>query len=1035
MLLFTIFSIDNVKADGTCVGDGCTTGEEGQDYNAIDKDGLGSGHGSCPNGLCAYNNGNEMAVEVKIAYVDNTGMDTYHTEVWTNNPSASGTITANGNRMVYKDFLPSGGSNYTGMGEAISAYFMGNNGANANSWYNAYADTSLATQNSSAINNAQYGTRIITTPVLSFIDHGKGNSYLTVKEVAARYNELTNKARFESIAKLFMTEYNDVGIMKGGLLNPLLVANLFSGYGYNIIDFMKYLGIKPTTVKAQPSCPGGSMSLNNPSANCTESLGGNTYSYSYTASGGSKASVHRQYGEDQNASGTGAYCKLYCQEYGTAVLPGALGTSVQLGSYIVWPTATTNETTKFTENMYPLKFSGRKECKLVLMPDKGNFPGQGCLQDPVAEYECLYDGTKVSGSKFACHISRSESISVVGTKKDHFNYTYEQARISNGQYFNKEGYCGTPAYVEGQATCPEGTWSKYKLDPIGNTHYNEAVYGKYNQLVKGISDQAEATASACRTEIALRPCQKLPYYQEECTAHDDKGFCTRTEMRPTCHFDYDNAVKAYAAAQAAYKGLESEIKEVKSNVTTCKSYIKNFNWARDILHEIGLCGNFSANASDYYHFSSTASFNYNSCGGEYSVGGNLNKENDVSYSCQGQCGGLGFELKPNYLTLRSLDTSSKLDGKVSQIQGRNINFVTNEVKYTTNSDYSYVDKKKNKYSKFKLNTNYIGIDNLKGGLAKVLPTDYSCNINDSSGNAISYDLEITNTSFGENNKFKVKGNSGDNYVCKYTVSKKNDGCECPQDTNMAGSDLMYYVKNDPISCADAQAKYCSGFTPQECKDCYYCPDGSNPVPMAACLKTGVGYAKCVSQVCGSEYKCKNTNGLRTGMDITDCVQTRIMQGQSVNEALNYCDSVICPIGKFIIYRTIKLENPFPGKEISKVAPGFNNDVVGRYPGTNWNGKILVNNKIRNNRSTSGTTIYNKREPLYTFVLTGTRIEALREYNKKQKDGYNDFTLECKKNNSSGCISYNVVHNNSLSGLSGGTCQNISLDNGFYTCDD
>ena len=59
MLLFTIFSIDNVKADGTCVGDGCTTGEEGQDYNAIDKDGLGSGHGSCPNGLCAYNNGNE----------------------------------------------------------------------------------------------------------------------------------------------------------------------------------------------------------------------------------------------------------------------------------------------------------------------------------------------------------------------------------------------------------------------------------------------------------------------------------------------------------------------------------------------------------------------------------------------------------------------------------------------------------------------------------------------------------------------------------------------------------------------------------------------------------------------------------------------------------------------------------------------------------------------------------------------------------------------------------------------------------------
>ena len=1032
ILLFVIFSVDNVRA--VSYPGGVDSGVDHSDTDGLANDGIGSGHGTCPNGLCTYNNGNEMAVEVKLAYVDNSGMDTYHTEVWTNNPSANGTITANGNRMVYKDFLPSGGSNYEAMASAIDSYFLGNNGANANAWYNAYADTILATQDANAINAAQYGTRIISTPVLGFIDHGKSNTYLTVKEVAARYNELTNKGRFEAIAKLFMTEYNDVGIMQGGVLNPLFVANLFSGYGYNIIDFMKFIGYRPNqVVKPQPSCPGGSMNLSNPNSNCTESLGGNTYTYSYTASGGGKANVHRQYGEDQNAAGTGAYCKLYCQEYGTAVLPGALGTSVQLGSYIVWPTAETNETSKFTKNMYPLKFSGRKECKLVLMPDKGNFPGQGCLQDPVAEYECLYDGTRVAGSKYACTISRSDSISVVGTKKDHFNYTYEQVRISNGQYFNKEAYCGAPAYANGVATCPEGQWSKYKLDPVGNTHYNEVVYGLYNRVVTNITQQAETTANACKLEISLRPCAKLPYY-ETVYEYGPSGIVTGSHQERTCHFDYDNAVVAYKAAQSTYKTLENEINEIKGNITTCKMYIKNFNWARDILNEIGLCGNFSANASDYYHFQTSASMSYQSCGKEYSVGGNLSKENDVTYSCEGQCGGLGFQLKPDYLTLQSLDTSGRLDGKVAQIQGRNINFVTNEVKYTTNSDYSYVNKKANKYSTSKLNSNFLEIFTRNNSLAKVLPTDYSCSINDISGNAISYDLEINNASFGENSRFKIKSESGNNYVCKYTVSKKNDGCECPQDTEMAGKDLMYYVANDPVSCADAQVKYCSSGEEQPFND-LYCPNMDNPIPLTSCLKTGIGYNRCVQLVCTDEYKCKNTNGLRTGMDITDCVQTRMAQGSTLNQALDYCDSVVCPIGKFIIYRTIRLENPFPGKEISKIAPGFNNDVIGRYPGSNWNGKELVKKKIRNNRTTSGTTIYNKKEPLYTFVLDGVKINEIREYNKKQKDGYNDFTLECKKKNSSGCISYVFVHNSNLSGLTGGTCQNISLDNGFYTCDD
>lgn len=1050
---------------------GADTGSEGQDNNALAGGNTGKGQGACPNGLCLWNNSNEMAVEVKMVYVANNGMQEYHTEVWTNNKAANGTVTSNGNVMVYKDFLPSGGDDYLAMANAVDAFFLSNGGANAMTWYNQYANTSLETQDSNALNPATVGTRIISTPVLSTLDHGL-YGHVTVKEIAQRYNELTNKSRFAAVIKLFMTEYTDVGIasmttaqlaaMSNDML-AFLALNPFNGLGYNIIDFMKLLGLKfPNNVrKPQPSCPGGSMSLSNPSANCDDAIGGLTYSYSYTASGGSQGNVHRQYGIDQNAPGTGAYCKLFCQEYGTAVLPGALADSVQLGSYIVWPTSSTNTTNKFPDaNNYPLKFSGKKSCKLVLMPDHNNFPGNGCLQDPVAEYMCIYDASKVSGSKYVCSRSTGNSIKYVGlTARDYAGVNYEKVRIANNNYFNEPSYCGNEKYgtesLKNNGKAGRSSYQLYKVDETAQ-YYNSNSYGidnysKYNKLIQNIETAARNAQTNCGkvtqgvldTANSNRKCQV-------CTHYDNAGNCQYTSFQ-LCDdvVAAKELVQVCTDADTAYQEAVDATKYIENSIATCRSYITDFNYARNILNEIGLCGNFSASGDDYYHFTSKASISYKN--GDYSVDGSLIKEESASIGCSGQCGGLSFKEKPDYTTFYTMDTPSILAGKVSQIENRTIVFTAETDVYGANSKYSYINKKKNEYSKSKLDSNYLEINTLSGELAKVLPTDYNIDIIDSSNNAIKYTMSLVDVTFGENNRFNVT-NSGD-YVCKYEMAKKNDGCVCPQDSKMPGKDLMGYVIEEPISCADAQIKYCDNNDEKKSDKPLFCPDMKTP--LTGCLNTGIGYQACVDLVCPGEYKCKNTNGLRTGMDITDCVQTKRAQGLSLDQALNYCDSVVCPIGKTIIYRTIKLENPFPSMDADNTITQknlkvhmFNNNVKGRYPGANWNGILTVYNKIRNNRSgrteknadgivnnnsaTTGTTIYQTKEPLYTFVLNGVTIKSIRDYNDKQTEGYNDFKLSCNKNNSAACIS-SFVHD-ARYGLVSGKCVDVDNRSGsFYTC--
>ncbi len=93
----------------------------------------------------------------------------------------------------------------------------------------------------------------------------------------------------------------------------------------------------------------------------------------------------------------------------------------------------------------------------------------------------------------------------------------------------------------------------------------------------------------------------------------------------------------------------------------------------------------------------------------------------------------------------------------------------------------------------------------------------------------------------------------------------------------------------------------------------------------------------------------------------------------------------------VIYRTISLDNPFPGESGE-----------GRLEGSNWIGNVIIfgdsmsykDAYIKNNRGVSGEKVYQER-PMFQFVLSASNIRAIRRYNKELKYNYNDFNLECE----------------------------------------
>lgn len=953
-------------------------------------------------------------------------------------------------------------------------------------------------------NNGELEYLVAQTAMWSYLNN---NDYETIingiADVYTRYSDNSGVAYNDIAARAqAIATYNTIS-------STSVSGTYYMWYSENIGEQAMISGLAECDPPQSATCPGGEMITTGSIGECNNKVGGETYTFQYLAISGSNDSVHQKYGEVTNASGTGAYCRLFCQEQADVTLPGLTTGTFQIGSYIVWPTSQSNSNSKFYANLYPLKFKGVKSCKLVLMPDDGNFPyagvstvlgNGGCNIDPVEEYN-----------------NRYQQMYQLGNTGDYAGVRYENVRIYNGKYDNEPEVCGI-LLDEGEVSKSSLSCGAIKYTvPATNQYYNSGYrYSYYEQKINEINIKADAWESAYQ---AWKPYeqykdQKEPYPCPSGAVINgvvQMTTCQRltanAETEKSLRSQKDSAANNYNSAVATFRNSSFQ-----RSISKCREYIELFNFEREILHELSLCGNYDGNETNY-NFESSASFSYNDK--EYHLNNALSQENATSYSCVGSCAGLNMKEKEELKLLSDLYTPAVLAGYVSQIENRDFQIQTNEINYTMTSNYKYINKKKNKYTTTGGGANYVQLG------VRVVPTSYNNPILDSLGNALKYQLKLFNLAFGENRKFGSdseyvcefdltkdiieqyyycpqdsdypnkeltmyikNGMSYDQAVAKYCYTTNNDECLCPPGTEKEGYDLSSYLGT--MTCGEAQRTKCGGtkvdpprcpkpnddkllepclngsYDGQEhdtewcyeyyCKGSCSCPEDSDidkigmdlslHLDKMSCSEAQNKY--CYSSVIEDKYRCKNTNGIRTGMDITSCVLEVQAKGSTLQEAIDYCDAVICPLGKFVIYRTIKLENPFPGKNISGIISGFNNDVIGRYPGANWDGKLLVYNKIRNNRSGHiitdesqitnngiGSDIYDK-EPLYRFILTSATISKIREYNDDIGEGYSDYNLECKRENSA-CVS-SFVHSD-LSGLSDtvGTCRNSTTKDSFYIC--
>lgn len=311
-----------------------------------------------------------------------------------------------------------------------------------------------------------------------------------------------------------------------------------------------------------------------------------------------------------------------------------------------------------------------------------------------------------------------------------------------------------------------------------------------------------------------------------------------------------------------------------------------------------------------------------------------------------------------------------------------------------------------------------------------------------------YNLELKITNFGLNNQF---GSKITNYVCHYTLTDTPD-CICPEDTLNGGADVKYLVENvykDKITrektCAYWKEKICDKpigrvYCKDTTKDITDCVKEQNKtVNLEDAIKICKIENGCVDNTCKGScteqqkkldniaYKVTKCDGKycnyyaycdvenrKTSESSEDCVKKALgvddiiealNNGTSIDKleaAIRSCKNKICASDERIVFRIIDLKNPFPGKEHNNTLSGFSKEGKSRTPGYNWNSKLLVNNKIINNRGVSDYKLYSK-EPLYKITLTPSNIKAIRNYNKNNK--YDNQGLKCSNNNTSNCISY------------------------------
>lgn len=783
----------------------------------------------------------------------------------------------------------------------------------------------------------------------------------------------------------------------------------------------------------------------------TSSNYGNYYEYTEESTEGNAIPNIGTSNDDQSFK-INAYCSLYCLENSaTQIFPGNVRPAVSTGTYIIWPTSDATIASKYKNN-YPLRFSGQKTC-YVVMSGQDNPTNSTSINSHYSELIKNINDITNQYSKIR--------------KKYNTSYSFDTIRRDSR-------YSCESIYNENDGACSRVAkqWASYQKT------YNDAITAR---------NQCEASKKTCPT---VDTC--VLSYQGNATDEQKRKECQASVA--ACNDA--NKCNSWDDPISTGDRYKSELNACRSEKNLCNSYVNSVNNLIEFGKELQNCTstkiNCSGSSCNWYNYTTNVDLTwgdpeYGENAGTIITDSQLEKSINYSTKLPEVYINTNFDLSTNLSYFNIYNNVGKIVNAVTTANNAGITpyklTLAQKIVFGVDVTYSLPTNKNNLLYNYVVKRN----DSFKAQTAKPssdsnyttigfsnLPISYNASP------STSYQLKLMNIVFGEG---KYTPND---YICNYNVTKTlPTDCLCPPGTKYTGKDLSDLMIDQKLTCSEAQEQYCDTdknacpdeshssemIECMETKDyftCYdtYCRDDDNKtkfcpndpsINISACLNNS-DYDYCVKTLCdsshggddgdGKKYKCKNTNGVDGEMDITSCVQVKMAQGLTESEAISACDALVCPLsGLRIIYRTISLENPFPSKladadttniPVDLKIGMFNDDVRGRYPGTNWNDQKLVQNHILTVKRTSGivdgSDIYNT-EPLYRFELNTTTINKIREYNKQRVEngGYADFTLECRINNAKACVSENFVHNQDLSGIVGGVCMNSTSKNNFYKC--
>ncbi len=673
-------------------------------------------------------------------------------------------------------------------------------------------------------------------------------------------------------------------------------------------------------------------------------------------------------GEPVRPIGDGSVAYLYCKEEAYQYYPGGIANPVPVGTHIVWPTSTATLNTIWG-NLYSLSYEGIKTCKIKFSP---NTKSDENMEETFQAHINNINQT-VRGIDYVWELENIRLTAVARGKIDSKGLATEDAcaYIGDGAYGDQQ--------LKSQRELEEARAELDKCTTVTNT-----------------VDQNYEKRNSCKRECADIPHNGDAEYTScinDCDRNNPPNNVTTTTS--TC----TNNEKSQREALVNRK--QNELNAINAKINVCKNYINAYNGATEFLNNIVYAGKTKWDPSDLYSFESNTSMSYNDP--EFRTTHQL-KLSGQSFGCEG-CDATEY-VKQHSDVLKTYTVSDmplrgglmdKYLEIVRLIDERPIT-ITATATYSLPDDlYHYVEKRTNKPS-----MSIPTVDYIKIGYSN-LPISSTASVKNP------YDLNIIVDSLGQDGKFTELANQKP-YVCNYSVTNApTDECVCPEGTKHAGKDLYCKIygsnsSSTTITCADAQILYCdSNETFDEvCEDDKFCPN-DRTIKITSCLNNGKTYDYCVDTLCNinEDFHCPSGT-YNDGMDIKPCVFSYMSSGYSKDEAVKICQDTVCPYGGInIIYRTISLRNPFPGKTagsgVSNTTNKFSLDPhIGRYPGSNWNSVKLVETQILKNRGVEGNAVYQK-DPLYTFILDTNTIKEIRKYNdsRENNDGYADFTLECK----------------------------------------